>query len=307
MQTGAWNDVAELNRRDARRDSSYNEKDATTLPLGGSTLVRSFDELALLLPGVAPPPPTIGNGAGPGQGAGVGSAGQFAVNGLRSRANNFTVDGSDNNDEDIGVRRQGFLTLIPQPVESIKEYQVITLLAPAQFGRNIGAQVNAVSRSGGRETHGTVYGMLSSSRLNARNYFDTLNGTDTFPLLAGNSQPVELDEDQIFVQNRSGGKDSSTFSQQGFTIGGPLGHRPLFYFVSAEQQITNARKEVSFAVPTVEERGAFGTGATGIFKNPFTQEPTFSYPVVFAGNAILDLFPFPNNPAGVSSSIVLKN
>ena len=80
---------------------------------------------------------TIGNVAGPGVGAGVGSAGQFSTNGLRSRGNNFTVDGSDNNDEDIGVRRQGFVALIPQPAESIQEYQVITLLAPAQFGRNI--------------------------------------------------------------------------------------------------------------------------------------------------------------------------
>ena len=41
---------------------------------------------------------TVGNTPGPGQGPGVGSAGQFAVNGLRSRANNFTVDGSDNNE-----------------------------------------------------------------------------------------------------------------------------------------------------------------------------------------------------------------
>ena len=39
------------------------------------------------------------------------------MNGLRSRANNFTVDASDNNDEDIGVRRQGFFTLVPQPIE----------------------------------------------------------------------------------------------------------------------------------------------------------------------------------------------
>ena len=68
-----------------------------TLPLGALTLTRTFDELALLLPGVAPPPQTIGNGSGPGVGAGIGSAGQFSVNGLRSRANNFTVDGSDNN------------------------------------------------------------------------------------------------------------------------------------------------------------------------------------------------------------------
>ena len=111
-----------------------------------------------------------------GVGAGVGTSGQFSANGLRSRANNFTVDGSDNNDEDIGVRRQGFFALVPQPVESVKEYQVITLLAPAQFGRNIGAQVNAISRSGGSETHGAVYGIFNASQLNARNYFDTAFG-----------------------------------------------------------------------------------------------------------------------------------
>src|SRR5256886_17260525 len=141
------------------------------LPLGGTTLTRSFDELALLLPGVAPPPETQGGVSGPGVGPGVGSAGQFAVNGMRSRANNFTVDGSDNNDEDIGVRRQGFVALIPQPIESIKEFQVITLLAPAQYGRNVGSQVNAVSKSGGNETHGTAYTFFNSSQLNARNFF----------------------------------------------------------------------------------------------------------------------------------------
>src|SRR5678816_4862793 len=143
---------------DGRRSGSYLENEIVALPLGGITTTRSFDELALLLPGVAPPPQTLGSVAGPGVGAGVGSAGQFSVNGLRSRANNFTVDGSDNNDEDIGVRRQGFVALIPQPIESIREYQVITLLAPAQYGRNIGGQVNAVSKSGGEQTHGTIYG-----------------------------------------------------------------------------------------------------------------------------------------------------
>ena len=52
------------------------------------------------------------------------------------------------------MRRQGFVALIPQPIESIKEYQIITLLASAQFERNLAAQVNAVSKSGGSETHG---------------------------------------------------------------------------------------------------------------------------------------------------------
>src|ERR1700682_1634989 len=146
---------ASINRIDGRRGGSFNEEEVSHLPIGSITLVRSFDELALLLPGVAPPPQTLGSVAGPGVGAGVGSAGQFSVNGLRSRANNFTVDGSDNNDEDIGVRRQGFVALVPQPIESIKEYQAITLLAPAQFGRNIGAQVTAVCNAGGHEPHGT--------------------------------------------------------------------------------------------------------------------------------------------------------
>ena len=194
-QTAEDTDIrAKINARDARRDGSFTEEEVSTLPLGATTIVRTFDELALLLPGVAVPPQTIGNGTGPGVGAGVGSAGQFAVNGLRSRANNFTVDGSDNNDEDIGVRRQGFLSLIPQPIESIKEYQVITLLAPAQFGRNIGAQVNAVSKSGGNETHGTFYGLFNSSQLNARNFFDTANGTAVSALRAGNNQPVIIRE-----------------------------------------------------------------------------------------------------------------
>jgi len=289
LQTAEDTDIrANINARDARRDGSFTEEEVSTLPLGATTIVRSFDELALLLPGVAPPPQTIGNGSGPGVGAGVGSAGQFAVNGLRSRANNFTVDGSDNNDEDIGVRRQGFLALIPQPVESIKEYQVITLLAPAQFGRNIGAQVNAVSKSGGSETHGTFYGFFNSSQFNARNFFDTTLGNAVSPLRSDNQNVVvasnrrldallgigrirfiPINPMPLTVRNQSGGEDSFTSGQAGFVLGGPLEpvrglDQPvrMFYFLSAEGLLINARKEASFAVPTVAQRGVFGTGAS---------------------------------------------
>src|SRR5207237_595605 len=145
----------------SRRSGLFDSRAIVALPLGSSTLTRTFDEFAFLIPGVNPPPQAIGNSVGPGVGGGVGTSGQFSVNGLRSRANNFTVDGSDNNDEDIGVRRQGFVALNSQPIESVKEYQAITLLAPAQFGRNIGEQVNAAPKSGGRETHGTLSGALA--------------------------------------------------------------------------------------------------------------------------------------------------
>ena len=284
---------------DARRSGSFSAEEITSLPLGGTTLARTFDELALLLPGVAPPPQTLGSVAGPGVGAGVGSAGQFSVNGLRSRGNNFTVDGSDNNDEDIGVRRQGFVALIPQPIESVQEYQVITLLAPAQFGRNLGGQVNAVSKSGGDEIHGTVYGMFNSSQLNARSAFDTTFGNSATELRTLTGQPVLLNGAPIVVRNQSGGEDSFTFVQGGFVLGGPLQKTRMFYFVSAEGQLINASEEKSFAVPTLEQRGVFRSGATGLFRDPFTGAAVATVPGSRNGAALFNLFPFPNSPNGV--------
>jgi hypothetical protein len=298
---------ATIGTTDGRRSGSFAEHEVVTLPLGGTTLTRTFDELALLLPGVAAPPQTLGGIAGPGVGAGVGSAGQFAVNGLRSRGNNFTVDGSDNNDEDIGVRRQGFVELVPQPLDSIQEYQVITALAPAQFGRNIGAQVNAVSKSGGNNVHGAFYGLFNSSQLNARNFFDTENVNPITPLRSASNQPVLLDGRPIQIANEAAGKDSFTLGQGGFVFGGPINRDRTFYFISGEGQTLNSTTEQSFAVPTVEQRGAFATGASALFRNPLgprdangnLTEQVFAYPTTIQGDAVFSLYPFPNNPSGV--------
>ncbi len=289
----------EINVADARSDGSVKKDAIVAIPIGSNTVTRSYDELALLTPGVAPPPQTIGDVAGPGVGPGVGSAGQFAVNGIRSRANNFTVDGSDNNDEDIGVRRQGFVALVPQPVESIQEFQIITLLAPAQYGRNIGAQVNVVSRAGGNRFNGSVYGTFNSDRLNARNFFDTTNGNDTIQLRSASGQQVLLDGQPLTVRNLSGGEDSFTFGQAGAAVGGAIIENRLFYFLSGEYQKINAVQEKNFAVPTIEERGAFGTGATGTFTNPYTNAAIAAIPNTQSSGALFSLFPFPNNPAGV--------
>ena len=309
-------DVAiDINKRNPRRGGIFTREEVSTLPLGATTLTRTFDELALLLPGVATPPQTLGTIAGPGVGPGVGSAGQFAVNGLRSRSNNFTVDGSDNNDEDIGVRRQGFLALVPQPIESIQEYQVTTLLAPAQYGRNFGAQVNAVSKSGGNDLNGTIYGFFNSSQLNARSAFDTIASGAATPVKIGN-QSVIVAPNAVFnpatfaynpiggapltVRNGAGGEDSFTLGQGGLVLGGKLVPDRLFFFISAEGQLLNATKEANFAVPTVQERGAFGSGASGLFVDRFGgNNPTFAFPTSIQGDAVFSLFPFPNNPNGV--------
>jgi len=323
---------SEINTTDARRGGAYRDKEISTLPLGGTTLTRTFDELALLLPGVAPPPQTLGIVAGPGVGAGVGSAGQFSVNGMRSRANNFTVDGSDNNDEDIGVRRQGFFALVPQSTESIQEFRVTSLLAPAQYGRNFGGQVNAVSKSGGNGFHGSIYGLLNSSQLNSRNVFDTNNGTSTAAIRSDGGLAVldctapapGITDAQCIARNRSltttnqsGGEDSFTLGQAGGVLGGPIKKDKAFFFVSYERLVLNASKEASFAVPTVDQRGIFRSGATGFYidcldpntpgfnvtncnfanRNRFFQDAAF--PTSLQGDAVFSLLPFANNPNGV--------
>ncbi len=306
----------EVSATDGRRSGAYTDVEVAALPLGSTTFTRTFDSFALLIPGLALPPQTLGRVAGPGIGSGVGSAGQFSANGLRSRANNFLVDGSDNNDEDIGVRRQGFFMLVPQPVESIKEYQVISLLAPAQFGRNIGAQVNAISMSGGYETHGTFYGFLNTSDLNAREYFDTTSSGQASPLQAfvnGQPREVRLNGVPLSVRNPAAGKDSLTFGNVGFVLGGPLLPRPktdaqgnvtgssksAFYFLSFEGATLNANKEQSFAVPTVEERGVAQTGATGLRFLDENNNPINGFPTTAQGDAVFSLYPFANNPNGI--------
>ncbi len=288
-----------INTTDARRPDSKKHEEIASVPITSPASSRTFDEIATLAPGVAPPPQTIGDVAGPGVGPGVGSAGQFSVNGLRSRANNFTVDGSDNNDEDIGVRRQGFVALIPQPIDSIEEFSIITLLPPAQFGRNLGAQVNAVSRAGGNNVRGTLYGFLGSSRLNARNAFDSARGSETSPYRTLSGQTVLLDGQPITVRNQSGGEDPFTMTQSGGTLGGPFAANRSFYFFSGEYQRINALREKNFAVPTVEERGPFRTGATGLATNPFTGTAINLFPSGPTANAVFSLFPFPNDPNGV--------
>jgi hypothetical protein len=293
--------VADINTTDGRRSGAFTEEEVSGLPLGATTLIRSFDELALFVPGVALAPETEGDVAGPGVGSGVGSAGQFAVNGLRSRANNFTVDGSDNNDEDIGVRRQGFLSLVPQPIESIKEFQIITLLAPAQFGRNIGAQVNAISKSGGNTPHGTLYAFYNSREMNSPTEFDTNPSNAEFQLRSGNFQNrlVNVNGGPLRVRGEGAGEDPFSLLFGGFAVGGPIKKDKAFFFVSGERQRLNASKEKSFAVPTVEERGLFATGAQGLFASPFSGLPTFAFPTSFDADAIFSLFPFPNNPTGI--------
>lgn len=285
------------NLSDATRGGNFDIRQLQSLPLAG---IRTFDSLALLLPGVAAPPQAIGRTVGPGIGAGVGASGQFAVNGLRSRSNNFTIDGSDNNDEDIGVRRQGFTSLVPQSIESVQDFQVSTLLPTPQYGRNMAAQVNAVSRSGERKFHGTLYGFLNDRQLNAHDFFDNAsrNGPASFAIVrASDNQAVTLDGRPLAPSNPATQETPLTRGQSGFVLGGPLSRdKETFFFSSFERQQINASQKSHFAVPTVQERGLIRTGDTGF--GSVTPIDNRYFPTSQVGDAFFSLYPFPNNNLG---------
>ena len=270
-----------INITDPTRRANFDHTQIVTLPLGGISEIRTFDELALLAPGVAPPPYTPGV-RGPGVGFGIGTAGEFSVNGSRGRSNNFTVDGSDNNDIDVGVRRQGFVALVPQPIESIQEFEISTLLWDAEQGQAFGSQVNAVSKGGGNRYHGEAYDFFTDSRLNARNFFDY-----------------------------TGGKAPFTSNQAGFVFGGPIVRDKTQFFASFEHQDINGSTQEHFATPTAQERNirSFLSSVLGHMPSKFgVQHPLADRQanLIFAthqgatplGNNILSLYPLPNDPGG---------
>jgi hypothetical protein len=72
----------------------------------------------------------------------------FAVNGGRTRSNNFTIDGANNNDQSLSIPR---LNLVP---EYIDQFRIITNNFSAEYGRNSGAYVSQLTRSGTNAFHG---------------------------------------------------------------------------------------------------------------------------------------------------------
>ncbi|MGA1368864.1 MAG: carboxypeptidase-like regulatory domain-containing protein [Blastocatellia bacterium] len=302
------------NLLDPTRRANADERMLELLPLAN---VRTFDDLALLAAGVAPPPEVKGV-SGPGIGAGIGTAGQFSVNGQRARSNNFTVDGSDNNDEDVGVRRQGYVALVPQSIESTREIQIVTHLWDAEQGRNVGSQVNAVSRAGTNQVHGTLYQFFNHDSLNARNFFDySSDQAPSYPLTATvidrfqNGVPVNPRTVPVVIRSNSlaapipvvqpnpaEGNDPFQRLQGGAAIGLPIRKGQTFFFGSFERQQIQARQETHFSVPTVGQRGFLNFGASGFSVVSNDDFPVTFTPTFVAGDSVFSLFPFPNHPVG---------
>ncbi len=165
-----------LNKTNATLGVSLTNRQAVELPLSGG---RDVNNLALLSPNAFPAPGSTG----------------ISVNGQRARNNNFTIDGTDNNDISVTLAT---ISIIP---EAVAEFQVQTNAYSVEFGRNSGAQINVITRSGTNSFHGDVFEYYRGSRLNALTNIEKGRGQ---------TRPSQTRRNQT-----------------GFTLGGPL-HLPRF-------------------------------------------------------------------------------
>ena len=205
--------------------------DTTSTQLGAVVNNRSVNELPLnardtyqflqLQPGVQS---QLGSSGGTFYGSG--DAGAVSVNGGRGRANNFSVNGGDANDQFANLP-----TIQPTP-DAIDEFRVISNTFDAEYGRNSGAVVNVVTKSGTNQWHGDVYEYFRNTVLNAQGFFNTI-------------KPQEN-------QNQFGG-----------TFGGPIKKDRTFFFVSYEgRRVRQGISGQTVIVPTPPERtGDFSAGA----------------------------------------------
>ncbi len=131
------------------------------LPVNG----RDYTKLIFLTPGIAGSPDQITDSPG--------SFGEFSMNGARGRSNNFLLDGTDMNDgyrNDPAINQAGVFgtpaTILP--VDAIAELAVLSNFEP-EYGRNAGAVINIVTKSGTNQLHGTAAEYFRNDALDARN------------------------------------------------------------------------------------------------------------------------------------------
>ena len=135
------------------------------LPING----RDYTKLIFLNPGVAGSPDQITDSPG--------SFGEFSMNGARGRSNNYLLDGTDMNDgyrNDPAIN-QGGVFAVPSailPIGAVAEMKVLSNFQP-EYGRNAGAVVNIVTKSGTNAFHGELFEYFRNNALDARNYFNT--------------------------------------------------------------------------------------------------------------------------------------
>ncbi|HWE52187.1 MAG TPA: TonB-dependent receptor [Bryobacteraceae bacterium] len=185
---------------------------------------RSYTDLLALQPGIVPmstqqPDSVVMAGAtvaiNP---SGTVNPGNQSISGQREDANGFMVNGAD-----VKELMNGGTLIVPD-LDSLAEFRVLTNNFDAQYGNYSGGIVNAVTKSGGNELHGSAFEFLRNTDLDSRNFYSADRG--------------------VFRQNQFGG-----------TLGGPIRKNKLFFF--SDYQGTRTTQGIDsgrIAVPSLADR-----------------------------------------------------
>ncbi len=207
--------------------------DTTSAKVGGNIGTAELSELpamnrnyfaaVALLPGVQfAPSNQMGNDI-------IVSAGQS------TQGNNVSVDGGYNADDALGTSAGA---QVRTSLESIQEFQVITSMYDAEYGRAGGAVVNAVTKAGTNQFKGVLFGYLASNRLTAMDFF---------------------------VKQRNLAKPTAKKREWGGVLGGPVVKNKAHFFVSVERQLDDPnrtrvfqnRPDLNFSI--AEDRTSWNT------------------------------------------------
>ena len=183
--------VSEVETTTAAVSSLVDQQQMRELPLNG----RNFEQLILLAPGAATYPAA-------GTSSLVGRSATYSISGARPEGYAILLDGEDQ--QNWWQRGSGAaVTGTSLGIEAIAEFQTLTNTYSAEFGGN-GGVINAATKSGTNQIHGSAYDFLRNSAMDARNFFD------------GASPPP-------FRKNQFGG-----------SVGGPIKKNKIFYFGNYE-------------------------------------------------------------------------
>ncbi len=164
------------------------------LPLNG----RDWTSLAVLQPGVKTIETQMSYSTSARGNRGFG--GELTVSGQRSTFNNYRIDGISVND--YAMAAPGNVIGVVLGVDAIQEFSVLTGGFPAEYGRATGGVVNAISRSGTNNFHGSVYEFLRNSALDANDYFTRSAGSPIPPFKRnqfGVSAGAPIIKDKLFI------------------------------------------------------------------------------------------------------------
>ena len=207
------------------------------LPVNG----RDFTKFLVMVPGATGDPSGATDSPG--------SFGLFSSNGNRGRANNFLLDGTDMNDgyrnlpaiNEAGVFGTPATIL---PIEAIAEAAILSNFE-AEYGRNSGAIVNIVTKSGTNTVHGSLFEFVRNDKLDARNVF--------------NPKP---DPQTAFRNNQFGG-----------SLGGPIARNRTFFYAAYEGQRERVGLNSTARVPDPGEIAALGGPTNPVIARLLARNP----------------------------------